>query len=288
MPHPNNVMKIVLLTAVVHIGYSFQWSLKPVEPECLDDQHPFHYHLMSDAEFKGNICCKRPVNVTQDLGKDLNLICCATTGTQCEEIDDPVISKIKCCRGLFAKKKKNGEKVYIDEKNCQKDDKIAKCRGPDSGQWNLTGTLMPTFKEKFRLGALIEHRCCTYHHRPYLFARYSKSATSLSAESVTLLTCCESPIIAYRDREMIFNDCCVVHLYKNNTVTTNNFLNVQLCPENKSRMRCCGTADTSYCDSPSGMCVQDSGLATGCANVSRVIRRREAAGDFVHDFNDLS
>lgn len=227
------------------------------------------------------------MNTTQDPGKDLNLICCSTTGTQCEGIDDPVISKIKCCRGLFAKTD-TGRTVYLDDKNCHKDDTIAKCRGPDSGQWNLTGKLMPTFKQKFRLGALIERRCCTYEHKPYLFVRYSKQSSPFSSETVTLLTCCESPVIAYRDRDMIFKNCCVAHLYKNNTATNRNFIDVQLCPENKIRMPCCGTGDTSYCDSRNGQCIQDSGLATGCANVSDVVKRREEAGDFVHDFHDLS
>ena len=259
---------------------SCQWSLARNPDNCRDDSLPIHYTLLNGWRGEGDVCCQREVDLDRDNGTILNRICCSTTLTQCDKITDPDLSQIACCRGKW---KGSGKSRYYDSNhNCNKDrGYVARCRGPDSGKYQLTGNLMPEPEDMFRLGALIEHRCCVYRDKPLLYARYLKNAGPPSPQTISLLSCCSSPIIAYRDRCQIFADCCAVQLFSNNTRSDNSFL----CPSDGKRMPCCRSNDASYCST--GSCVHKHGYATGCQNVSSIIRKRAAVGDFVHKFSDL-
>lgn len=247
----------------------------------MDPSHPVHYTLINGWRAEGDICCRRQVDL--DIADDrssLNRICCSTTGTQCEAIHDPVISKIACCRGRWIGQGK--ERHYDSNQNCHRDGGyVGRCRGPDSGSYRLTEDLMPEPGDEFRLGALIENRCCAYQDKPFLFARFLKHAGKPSDQTITLLSCCASPTIAYHDRCEIFNYCCAARLFTNNTNGDTSFL----CPADGQRMPCCRSNESSYCSTRS--CVQKEAIATGCHNVSAIIRDREKAGDFVHKFSDL-
>lgn len=259
---------------------SCQWDLVPHPDGCQDDSHSFHYTLMNGWRREGDVCCRRHVNLDKDRGSTLNRLCCSTALTQCGGISDPDISSIACCRGKWVGSGK--DRHYDNNSNCNKDGgSVARCRGPDSGSFQLTGNLMPEPEDQFRLGALIDDRCCVYRDKPLLYARYLKNAGPPSPRTISLLSCCSSPIIAYRDRCEIFIDCCAVHLFNNNTKGDNSFL----CPPGGERMLCCKSNDSSYCSS--GSCVHRDGYATGCQNVTGIIQVRKEAGDFVHKFSDL-
>lgn len=259
---------------------SSQWSLDLSSDSCYDKSHAVHYKLLNGWRDEGDICCERELDLGQDNGTTINRICCSTTLTRCEAITDPIISQIACCRGRWLG---HGDtRRYDSNDNCNKDGKLfGHCRGPDSGKYELTGDLMPEPEDHFRLGALIENRCCVYRNKPLLYARYLKHTGPATPKTISLLSCCSSPTIAYRDRSETYDDCCAVHLFNRNTGGDNSFL----CPVDGNRMPCCGSDGSSYCSS--GSCVHKDGYATGCRNVSSIIREREKAGDYVHKFSDL-